>query len=107
MRDVAQKTLEEDAAEAAKDAIKEYNATNSLPASVANDKSLMQYTIKGSDDQWDKLLEGKEIGETGMVTVRSVRDKRKAVDDEDMEKEAQHEKTKTKKSKKKKKSRRQ
>ncbi len=107
MKDVAQKTLEEDAAEAAKDAIKEYNVSNSLPASVANDKSLMQYAIKGSDEQWEKILDGKEVGETGMVSVRSVREKRKAVDSEDMEKEAQHEKNGSKKSKKKKKSRRQ
>jgi len=108
MKDVAQKTLEEDAADAAKDAIKEYNAANSLPASVANDKSLMQYAIKGSDEQWENILDGKKVGETGMVSVRSVREKRKAVDSEDMEKEAQHEKTKeSKKSKKKKKSRRQ
>ena len=92
MKDVAQKTLEEDANDAAKDAIKEYNNGYSLPASVANDKSLMQYTIKGSDKDWDQLLDGKEVSETGMVSVRSVREKRKAVDAEDMEKEAQQEK---------------
>ena len=107
MKDVAEKTLEEDANEAAKDAIKEYNAANSLPVSVTNDKSLMQYAIKGSDEQWEKILDGRELGETGMVSVRSVREKRKAVDAEDMEKEAQHEKKGSKKSKKKKKSRRQ
>ena len=107
MKDVAQKTLEEDANEAAKDAIKEYNASNSLPASVANDKSLMQYAIKGSDEQWEKILDRREVGETGMVSVRSVREKRKAVDAEDMEKEAEHEKKSSKKSKKKKKSRKQ
>ena len=106
MRDVASKTLEEDAADAAKDAIKELNNynENSLPSSITNDRSLMQYTIKGSDEQWDKLLDGKEVNETGMVSVSSVRDKRKAVDAEDMEKEAEHEKKKgsAKKSKKKK-----
>lgn len=109
MKNVAQKTLEEDADEAAKDAIKEYNAgsSSSLPASVTNDKSLMQYAIKGSDKQWDKILDGKEITETGMVSVQSVREKRKAVDAEDMEKEAEHEKVGSKKSKKKKKSKRQ
>lgn len=110
MKDVAQKTLEEDANDAAKDAIKEYNNGYSLPASVANDKSLMQYKIKGSDKDWDQLLDGKEVSETGMVSVRSVREKRKAVDAEDMEKEAQHEKKgsgggSSKKTKKKRKSR--
>jgi N-acetyltransferase 10 len=107
MKDVALKTLEEDADDAAKDAIKEYNNGYSLPASVANDKSLMQYKIKGSDKDWDQLLDGKEVSETGMVSVRSVRDKRKAVDAEDMEKEAEHEKkgNSSKKTKKKRKSR--
>jgi len=47
----------------------------------------MQYTIKGSDKQWDKLLDGKVVNETGMVSVASVREKRKSVDVEDMEKE--------------------
>mmetsp|Transcript_9751 Transcript_9751/g.29050 ORF Transcript_9751/g.29050 Transcript_9751/m.29050 type:complete len:1123 (-) Transcript_9751:182-3550(-) len=114
MRDVAAKTLEEDAAEAAQDAIQElndYNTNNNsggggeknhLPSSIANDKSLMQYRIKGSDEQWEEILDGKEIGETGMVSVRSVRDKRKAVDDEDMQKEASNDKKKSKKSSKKK-----
>merc|ERR1711865_616859 len=49
MRDVAPKTLEEDAAE--------------LPSSIANDKSLMRYTIKGSDEQWGKVLDGKDLNE--------------------------------------------
>ena len=77
-----------------------------IAASMA-DKSLMQYKIKGSDKDWDQLLDGKEVSETGMVSVRSVRDKRKAVDAEDMEKEAEHEKkgNSSKKTKKKRKSR--
>mmetsp|Transcript_12042 Transcript_12042/g.13192 ORF Transcript_12042/g.13192 Transcript_12042/m.13192 type:complete len:1120 (+) Transcript_12042:44-3403(+) len=89
MRDVAPKTLEEDAAEAATDAIKQLNDNNenSLNSTIANDRSLMQYTIKGSDKQWDKLLDGKVVNETGMVSVASVREKRKSVDVEDMEKE--------------------
>ncbi|VEU42963.1 unnamed protein product [Pseudo-nitzschia multistriata] len=105
MRDVAAKTLEEDAAEAAKDAIKElnnYNNNNHISSTIANDKSLMQYSIKGSDEQWEKILDGKDISGTGMVSVKSVRDKRKAVDDEDMLKEATNDKEKkSKKSKKK------
>jgi N-acetyltransferase 10 len=89
MRDVAPKTLEEDAAEAATAAIKLLNNSNenSLPSTITNDRSLMQYTIKGSDEQWDNILDGKEVSETGMVSVASVRDKRKSVDAEDMEKE--------------------
>ena len=105
MADVAGKTLEEDAADAAKAAIEEYNrhqgmmttteSEKSLPASIANDKSLMQYAVKGSDEQWSKILDGKEdaLGETKMVSVRSVREKRKSstTDADAAEKEASHE----------------
>ena len=129
MRDVAAKTLEEDAADAARAAIEEYNQHQrmmtttastenggdngkTLPASIANDKSLMQYTVKGTDEQWNKILDGKDVSETKMVSVRSVREKRKtSVEDGDIEKEVSHEASKSsgggKKSKKKKKARRQ
>jgi N-acetyltransferase 10 len=92
MGDVAAKTLEEDAAEAATDVIQQmtmdHQEEKSLPPEIANDASLMQYAIKGTDEQWGKVLEGKEIGETGTVSIRSVREKRKALDAEDFEKEA-------------------
>ncbi|KAG7348994.1 GNAT acetyltransferase 2 [Nitzschia inconspicua] len=90
MEDVAAKTLEEDAREAATDIIQQMEA-KSLPPAITNDASLMQYAIKGTDDQWDKVLEGNEIGETGTVSIRSVREKRKALDTEDYEKEAKSE----------------
>jgi hypothetical protein len=66
----------------------------------------MQYAIKGSDEQWSKALNGKDISEAGNVQIRSVREKRKGVDDDDFAKEAdkepQSKKTKTGKQKKKK-----
>ena len=73
---------------------------------LANDASLMQYAIKGSDEQWNNALDGKEIDATGTVSIRSVREKRKSVDVEDFEKEAlsEHKTNSSKKSKKKKKS---
>lgn len=109
MSDVAPKTLEEDADEAARDAIKQLNShsnTNVLPSTITNDRSLMQYTIKGSNEQWEKVLDGKDVSGTGMVSVASVREKRKSVDLEDMEKEDENDKKGKKTKKKKKKSRR-
>ncbi|KAL3906034.1 MAG: hypothetical protein SGILL_009440, partial [Bacillariaceae sp.] len=104
MRDVASKTLEEDAAEAATDAIRQLNKLeqNSLPPEITNDASLMQYAVKGSDAQWDDALDGKEVDENGTVSIRSVREKRKKVDAEDIEKEANSEHNPSKRSKKKK-----
>ena len=66
----------------------------------------MQYAIKGSDEQWEKALEGKDISENGSLQIRSIREKRKGVDETDFEREAQSEpaskKSKSNKKKKKK-----
>lgn len=91
MRDVAEKTLEEDAAEAAKDAMEVFNSEKALPPEIANDDSLMQYAIRGSDEQWNQALEGKGLNEAGTVSIKSVREKRKVVDADDYEHEAKHE----------------
>jgi N-acetyltransferase 10 len=96
MRDVAEKTLDEDAAEAAEDAMKMFNTEKSLPPEITNDESLMQYAIKGSDEQWKEVLNGKDMNESGTVAIRSVRQKRKIVDTEDFEREAKHESGKSK-----------
>jgi hypothetical protein len=80
-------------------------STKSLPPSVAKDGELMQFAIKGSDEQWSKALVGKEISESGTVQIRDVREKRKGVDETDYEHEAKSEpmskKSKTSKQKKK------
>jgi N-acetyltransferase 10 len=105
MRDVAPTTLEEDAADAAKDAINHYNNSGkdkALPAAIANDYSLMQYAVKGTDEQWDMALEGKDVEGPATVSIRSVRDKRKTVDLADIEKEGTIDRKGSKKSKKKK-----
>lgn len=66
----------------------------------------MQYAIKGSDEQWSKLLDGKDVNEAGTLQIRTVREKRKALGDDEFTKEANTEKQlkKTKTSKKKRKS---
>jgi N-acetyltransferase 10 len=75
MRDVAEKTLDEDAQDAANEAMKTLTET-SLPPDVAQDEELMQYVVKGSNQQWSKVLEEKNV-EGGVATVRiqSFRDK--------------------------------
>jgi N-acetyltransferase 10 len=88
MTNVAEKTLEEDAASAAKDAMEVYNSDKVLPPEIANDESLMQYTIKGSNKQWNEALGGGDMNEAGTVSIKSVREKRKLMDTEDFEHEA-------------------
>merc|ERR1712226_251934 len=90
------KTLEEDASDAAKDAMKAFDAEKTLPPEIANDESLMQYAIRGSDEQWKKALDGKEMNEAGTVSIKSIREKRKTVDQDDYEREASHETKKPK-----------
>ena len=53
----------------------------------------MQYVVQGSQDQWDKALEGKKLlddedDQTGTVTISGIRQKRKVIDEDDVEREA-------------------
>jgi hypothetical protein len=64
-----------------------------LPPEVANDGSLMQYAIKGTDKQWKNALDGKDINASGTIQIRSVREKRKKVDETDFEREAENDPT--------------
>ena len=68
MRDVAEKTLDEDAEEAGKEAMEALNASN-LPPEIAADEEIMQYAVKGSHTQWSRALENKNV-EGGLQTVR-------------------------------------
>ena len=70
-----------------------------MHSAIVGDNSLMQYAVKGSDDQWANVLDGKEMDGPATVQIQSVREKRK-IDDEDLEKEATQEETMYKKSKK-------
>ena len=58
----------------------------------------MQYAIKGSDEQWNNALDGRDVDEAGTIQIRSVREKRKGLDDDDFAREASNE-PKSKKSK--------
>lgn len=63
---------------------------SSLPPEIAEDAGLMQYAVKGSDEQWAKALEGKSIDGPATVQITGVREKRK-LEDEDIEQEASKE----------------
>lgn len=93
MKDVAEKSLDEDVADAAADALKTMEESNEAASSIAKNGDLMQYAIKGSDEQWSKILDAKDLEEgTGTVQISTTRTKRKAIDEEAMEKEAEKEK---------------
>ena len=70
-----------------------------MPPEIEHDKSLMQYAVKGSKEQWDKVLEGKSLDGPATVQIQTVREKRK-LDDEDVEKEILQEEKMYQKSKK-------
>jgi N-acetyltransferase 10 len=97
MRDVAQLTLEEDVKDAVESAMEALKANEmaTLPSEIAEDHDLMRYVVKGSKEQWDKALEGKhlESENPSTVQIQSTRDKRKALDEEDLEREASNDKS--------------
>ena len=63
----------------------------------------MQYAVKGSDEQWARALDGKNLDGPATVQIQTVREKRKLGED-DVEKEILQEEKLYKKSKKGKKS---
>jgi N-acetyltransferase 10 len=90
MGDVSRQTLDEDVADAARDAMETILAANTptnLPPEIAQDPEIMQYAIKGSDKQWKTVLADKGIDGPGTVQIHTTREKRK-LGEEDMEKEA-------------------
>merc|ERR1712226_1754994 len=93
MRDVAQKSLEEDVACAAVEALQSLQENEKRNSSTASGGELMQYSVKGSDDQWSRVLHGKDLEEgTGTVQIQTIRAKRKAVNEETTGQEMQKEK---------------
>lgn len=52
----------------------------------------MQFAVKGSDEQWAKALEGREIRGSGTIQIESVREKRKQVNEDDFHKAADNDK---------------
>lgn len=103
IRNVSRQTLDEDAKEGAKAAMDllHHHATL-LPPEIAGDDDIMQYVVKGSDDQWSKALEEKEVDDTtGTVKISSVRDAKRKLDQRDIEKEIENQTPKSEKSAKK------
>lgn len=99
MRDVAEKTLEEDVADAAVDAMQILEESKNAAQSSVNDEELMTYAIKGSDDQWSKVLEGKNLkGGPGTIQIQTTRIKRKKLGEDDIIQESQSDKLRNRKS---------
>jgi N-acetyltransferase 10 len=98
MKDVAEQTLDEDVTEAANEAMEtlKADAMATLPPEISEDRELMQYVVKGSDNQWKKALEDKELDGPSTVQIHGLREKRRAVDEDDMEREDVNEKKTTK-----------
>jgi N-acetyltransferase 10 len=89
MRNVAEKTLDEDAQEAAQVAMSKLNRDSSLPPEIARDDDIMQYAVKGSEEQWSKALDGKDVGDSVQIhSFVETREKRK-LDSQDIEREAE------------------
>jgi N-acetyltransferase 10 len=91
LQDVTEKTLEEDVKDAADDAMmslrqqQEIEAT--LPTEISEDRELMRYVVKGSEQQWKQVLSSNEndddtniddkLNALGTIQIKSVREKRK------------------------------
>jgi N-acetyltransferase 10 len=85
MRNVVPQTLEEDATEAASAAMSKLtNIDKQLPKEVADEYDIMQYAIKGSEADWSKALEGREVDESGVVSVKSVRKAKRKLEEKDI-----------------------
>jgi N-acetyltransferase 10 len=97
MRDVTRQTLDEDARVAAKEAVTllQPNLSRTLPPEVQNDPELMQYVVKGTDEQWEKALDGKKSVGGIPVQIESIREKRRTLNDNDVQREVSHVAAKT------------
>lgn len=79
MRDVSRQTLEEDAqegAEAIMSTLKKQTestiaSTSNLPDEIAKDQDIMQYAIKGSNEEWSDALANKKLDGKGTIQIRS------------------------------------
>ena len=89
MRDVSGRTLDEDAAEGAADAMKALERAGTRMTPEIADPEIMRYALKGTDEEWAEALRGsggKNVAdEGGTVQVRTVAKakKRKAADNSD------------------------
>ena len=97
MRDVAPQTLEDDAAEAATAAMRSLTSASEdgqVPSRrLANgDNDVMQYAIKGSEQEWSAALQDRDVleNESGaVVSIKSVRATKRKLEEKDIEQEGQ------------------
>ena len=88
---------------------RQLSGSTALPTEIANDNDIMQYAIKGSNEQWQDALEMQKVDSKGTIQIRSQGEgsimKRK-LNDDDIEKEVSNQSSsrKDKSSKKKKRS---
>ena len=95
MRNVTENTLDEDITEATQVAMSKLEKDSSLPPEIVRDDDIMQYAVKGTEEQWSKALNGKDIGDSVQIhTVRKTKEKRK-LDNQDIEREAESQMPKT------------
>eukprot|EP00548_Thalassiothrix_antarctica_P008642 CAMPEP_0194154674 /NCGR_PEP_ID=MMETSP0152-20130528/61524_1 /TAXON_ID=1049557 /ORGANISM="Thalassiothrix antarctica, Strain L6-D1" /LENGTH=1114 /DNA_ID=CAMNT_0038860931 /DNA_START=32 /DNA_END=3376 /DNA_ORIENTATION=+ len=83
MDDVAHQTLQEDLKEGA------IASMSKLTTHVSNDPKIMQYAIKGSDDQWSQALKDRNEVQDGMISIKSVRPVKRKLCKDDIERESQ------------------
>lgn len=87
MQNVTEDTLDEDISEAAQVAMSKVKKDLSLPPEIVRDDDIMQYAVKGSEEQWSKAVNGNKIGDSVRIhTVREMKEKRK-LDNQDIERE--------------------
>ena len=89
MKNVSHQTLEEDAEEGAKAAMAALKQQSSnLPESITHDEDIMQYAIKGTEDEWSSAL--KEKANSATVQIKSTKGKhpgKRRLNDEDIQRE--------------------
>uniref|UniRef100_A0A7S1VCJ4 Possible tRNA binding domain-containing protein n=1 Tax=Grammatophora oceanica TaxID=210454 RepID=A0A7S1VCJ4_9STRA len=84
MRDVSRQTLEEDASASATVAMRKLDeSTRRMPQELANDNDIMQYAVKGSDDQWSKALKDREVKADGPSTFQIQTPTKRSIYEED------------------------
>lgn len=64
-----------------------------MPPDIARDNDIMQYAVKGSDEQWNKVLNDKDVLNSDTVKIHSIREvgEKRKLDSEDIAREADYE----------------
>jgi hypothetical protein len=92
MRNVAHVSLEEDAKNNAKAAMKQLSSVEKeLPPLLAKDDDIMQYAIKGTDTQWSAALKERDVtdGSSGVVSIPNLRNAKRKLEEKDILQEGQ------------------